>query len=78
MFLTLDEPATLTHEEHKAIQVPPGVWEVGRVKEYDYFQEWLATSKTEANDPLRIIQATAARSNVTPGLSSHDFPNPKP
>ena len=38
MLLKLTKSATVVHEEHKPIQLAPGVWEVGRVKEYDYFQ----------------------------------------
>jgi hypothetical protein len=29
----------LTHEEHKPLTVPTGVYKVGRVREYDYFAE---------------------------------------
>ena len=29
--------ATITHEEHRAITVPPGEYRVGRVQEYDHF-----------------------------------------
>ena len=38
MLLNLKKKATLVHEEHKPITLEPGVWEIGRVKEYDYFQ----------------------------------------
>ena len=31
--------ATLKHQEHKPIDIPKGVWEVGRVQEYDYFSQ---------------------------------------
>lgn len=37
MLLRLSKQATVTHEEHKPITLSPGVWEVGRVQEYDYF-----------------------------------------
>lgn len=30
---------TISHEEHKPIEIPRGVYEIGTVKEYDYFQE---------------------------------------
>lgn len=36
MFIKLIEPATLKHEEHKEITLASGVWEVGRVREFDY------------------------------------------
>src|SRR5437870_9481684 len=36
MLLSLTKQAIVTHEEHKAITIAPGIWEIGRVKEYDY------------------------------------------
>lgn len=36
MLLKLTKPATVTHEEHKPIRLSPGIWEIGRVKEFDY------------------------------------------
>lgn len=38
MLLKLTRPATVVHEEHKPISLSPGIWEIGRVREYDYFQ----------------------------------------
>lgn len=38
MLLRLSKAATVKHEEHKPIRLAPGIWEVGRVREYDYFQ----------------------------------------
>lgn len=38
MLLKLAKPATVVHPEHKPITLSPGIWEVGRVKEYDWFQ----------------------------------------
>lgn len=38
MLLKLTKAATVVHEEHKPIRLSPGIWEIGRVKEYDYFQ----------------------------------------
>ena len=32
-------PAFIFHEEHKPIEIIPGVYEIGRVQEYDYFEE---------------------------------------
>ena len=29
----------LTHEEHKQVTIPEGIWEVGIVREYDHFLE---------------------------------------
>lgn len=39
LYLEVTEPVTITHEEHKPLEIPEGVYEIGRVKEYDYFQE---------------------------------------
>lgn len=33
------EKATLTHQEHKTVEIPKGDWEIGIVKEYDHFAE---------------------------------------
>lgn len=37
MLLRLSKPATVVHQEHKPIRLAPGIWEVGRVQEYDWF-----------------------------------------
>jgi hypothetical protein len=34
-----NEPVTITHEEHKPIAIPPGIYKIGRVLEYDYLTE---------------------------------------
>lgn len=39
MILTLTKKATVTHEEHGPITLSPGIWEIGRVREFDYFQQ---------------------------------------
>ena len=39
MVLDLKEEATLTHQEHGPITLEPGLWEVGKVQEYDYFAQ---------------------------------------
>ena len=39
MLLKLEKSVTLDHEEHKAHVYQPGIYEVGRVQEYDYFTE---------------------------------------
>lgn len=39
MLLKLTRAATVVHEEHKPIRLSPGIWEVGRVKEYDWFSK---------------------------------------
>ena len=35
----ISEQAKLFHDEHGEINVPSGIYEVGRVKEYDHFKE---------------------------------------
>ena len=37
MLLKLSKPSTVVHEEHKPITLSPGIWEIGRVQEYDWF-----------------------------------------
>jgi hypothetical protein len=37
MILNLTRQATLKHEEHKPITLEPGIWEIGRVREFDWF-----------------------------------------
>lgn len=39
MLLSLGKAATITHEEHKPIELPAGTYEVGRVKEWDYLEQ---------------------------------------
>ena len=37
MLLTLTKPTVVHHEEHKPITLEPGIWDIGKVMEYDYF-----------------------------------------
>ena len=37
MLLKLSKTATIKHNEHHAITISPGIWEIGRVQEYDWF-----------------------------------------
>lgn len=39
MFLTLKEPTTITHEEHKPIDLPAGTYEIRLVREVDPFAD---------------------------------------
>lgn len=39
MLLKLGRVATVKHEEHGPITLSPGIWEIGRVKEYDWFSK---------------------------------------
>lgn len=39
LYLEATAPVTITHEEHKALEIPEGIYKIGRVKEYDYFTE---------------------------------------
>lgn len=43
ILLKLTKAATVTHEEHKPITLSPGIWEIGRVREYDWFQHMART-----------------------------------
>jgi len=39
MLRQFDGATTVTHEEHKVIEIPDGKWVSGIVKEHDYFTE---------------------------------------
>jgi hypothetical protein len=39
ILLKLTRAATVTHEEHKPQTLTPGIWEIGRVQEYDYLSQ---------------------------------------
>jgi len=39
MILSLGRSTTITHEEHKPITLAPGLYDIGRVREYDYFSQ---------------------------------------
>ena len=39
LYLEVIAPVTITHDEHKPIPIPAGVYRIGRVKEYDYFAD---------------------------------------
>lgn len=39
LYLEVTEPVTIVHDEHKPLPIPPGIYQVGAVKEYDYFAE---------------------------------------
>ena len=39
LFVKCGTAVTVTHEEHKPITLPAGVWRVSIVREYDHFQE---------------------------------------
>lgn len=38
MLLKLSKPATVIHDEHHPITLTPGIWEIGRVREFDWLQ----------------------------------------
>jgi hypothetical protein len=38
MLLKLTRSATVVHEEHKPIRLSPGIWDIGRVREFDPFE----------------------------------------
>ena len=39
MLLSIPKGATLKHDEHNPIALSPGIWEIGRVQEYDWFSK---------------------------------------
>ena len=39
LYMRVPGGTEVVHEEHKAITVPPGLYEVGAVREYDHFAE---------------------------------------
>lgn len=40
MYLEVEaDKVTITHEEHKPLEIPRGIYEIGTVKEYDYLQD---------------------------------------
>lgn len=39
LYLSAPKGCTVQHEEHKAIAVPPGDYQIGIVREYDHFAE---------------------------------------
>ena len=38
-YLVNKEELTVNHEEHKTVVIPPGIWRVRKVREYDHFAE---------------------------------------
>lgn len=42
-YLKVTAPVALVHEEHHTQVIEPGIWEIGQVREYDYFQEMART-----------------------------------
>ena len=39
MYVDVTDVATITHQEHLPLTIPKGVWQIGRVQEYDYIEE---------------------------------------
>jgi len=42
LFMKVDEPSILTHQEHNAFTIEPGIFKIGIVQEYDHFAEHAA------------------------------------
>lgn len=38
MLLSVEKPVQLKHQEHHAITIEPGIWEIGIVREWDYLK----------------------------------------
>ena len=39
LYARIAAPAQALHEEHKPVDLAPGIWKIGRVQEYDHFAE---------------------------------------
>ena len=39
LYVEITKPTTIEHQEHKALPIPEGIYQIGRVKEFDYLQE---------------------------------------
>jgi hypothetical protein len=39
IYLEVAEPVVISHDEHKPLPIPPGIYQVGQVREYDYFAD---------------------------------------
>lgn len=39
LYVKAQKPFNVVHEEHKTIEVPAGIWKIGKVREYDHFSE---------------------------------------
>jgi hypothetical protein len=39
LYMRAEGETVVVHEEHRPITVPPGVYEIGAVREYDHFAE---------------------------------------
>ena len=39
LYLKNDVEATLVHEEHHTQTIPPGIWEIDQVREFDYLEQ---------------------------------------
>jgi len=38
LYLVAEHEATVVHQEHRPVTVPPGTYRIGRVREWDYTQ----------------------------------------
>jgi hypothetical protein len=39
LFMKNEKEVVVTHDEHKPVKIPAGIWEIGIVQEYDHFAE---------------------------------------
>ena len=39
LFMSAPNGTTVVHEEHRVLEIPPGNYQVGTVREYDHFKE---------------------------------------
>ena len=45
MLLSVPNGGTVQHEEHGAVTLSPGIWEIGRVREKDWFQDMVRNAQ---------------------------------
>lgn len=43
LFLNVTAHTAVTHQEHKPVELEPGIWEIGRVREWDYLSDMART-----------------------------------
>jgi len=43
IILSLKNAGTVFHEEHKPVALEAGIWEIDRVREYDYFSKMVSS-----------------------------------
>jgi hypothetical protein len=55
LYLNAPSGARMTHAEHKEIEIPPGQYEIGIVREYDHFQDLSRGQPQFAPSPAKTV-----------------------